>query len=154
MANDPDYLFLLHEVAHLMRTRFDRQARARGMTRAQWAILARVNRAPGLSQNALASVLEVEPITVGRLVDRLESRGFVERRPDPDDRRIWRLHLTPQAAPVLKEIAAFRAELNALIGGELDKPTLEALTDNLLTIKSLLSSDDKSDIKSLTKAAG
>ena len=75
-----------------MRTKFDQRARARGMTRAQWHILARVERQPGLSQSELAAICEVEPITVARLVDRLEKRGLLERRSDPNDRRIWRLH--------------------------------------------------------------
>lgn len=151
---DRDYLFLLHEVAHLMRTRFDRQARARGMTRAQWAILNRVNRTPGLSQNELAAILEVEPITVGRLVDRLETRAFVERRPDPNDRRVWRLHLTPKATPVLKEISDYRNELGALVGAALDKSALDVLTANLLTIKTVLSGEEKLDAKSQAKSAG
>ena len=68
------------------------------MTRAQWAILIWLERQPGLSQKELAEILEVEPITVARLIDRLEERGMVERRPDPRDRRIWRLHLLPAGA--------------------------------------------------------
>ena len=92
---DRDLLILLNDVARLMRTRFDRRARAQGMTRAQWFILARLSHHPGQSQNELAAVCEVEPITVGRLIDRLEARGLVERRPDPMDRRIRRLHLLP-----------------------------------------------------------
>jgi MarR family transcriptional regulator for hemolysin len=105
---DRDLMLLLHDVARLLRTRFDQRARASGMTRAQWVILARVNLNPGLSQNELASLLEVEPITVGRLVDRLEARGLVERRSDPSDRRIWRLHLLPAAQPILDEISTAR----------------------------------------------
>src|SRR6516225_11008179 len=77
---DRDPLILVYDVARLLRTRFDQRARAYGMTRAQWIILARLERQPGLSQNELAAICEVEPITVGRLIDRLEMRGFVERR--------------------------------------------------------------------------
>lgn len=105
---DRDLMLLLHDVARLLRTRFDQRARAKGMTRAQWVILYRVNANPGLSQNELASLLEVEPITVGRLVDRLEARGLVERRSDPADRRIRRLHLLPAAQPILDEISTTR----------------------------------------------
>ncbi|MBV9117137.1 MAG: MarR family transcriptional regulator, partial [Acetobacteraceae bacterium] len=72
------------------------------MTRAQWAILIWLERQPGISQKELAELLEVEPITVARLIDRLEARGMVERRPDPRDRRIWRLHLCDPAFPVLR----------------------------------------------------
>src|SRR3984957_16616719 len=99
-----DPIFVLHDVARIMRTRFDKWARAYGMTRAQGVILVRLERQPGISQNEMASLCEVEPITVGRLVDRLEARGLLERRPDPADRRIRRLHLLPAAAPILEEI--------------------------------------------------
>src|SRR5208282_6219344 len=94
---DRDPLIVLYDVARLLRTRFDQRARTYGMTRAQWVILARLSRQPGLSQNEMAAICEVEPITVGRLIDRLEMRGLVERRPDPADRRIRRLHLLPAA---------------------------------------------------------
>ena len=90
-----DLMFLLHDVARLLRVDADKRARAHGMTRAQWGILIWLERQPGLSQKELAEFLEVEPITVARLIDRLEARGMVERRPDPKDRRIWRLHLLP-----------------------------------------------------------
>src|ERR1700758_1884067 len=108
---DRDPLIVLHDVARLLRTRFDQKARAYGMTRAQWIILARLQRQPGISQNEMAAICEVEPITVGRLVDRLESRGLVERRPDPADRRIRRLHLLPAAEPILAEITRYRTVL-------------------------------------------
>ena len=85
---DPELLVLLYDVARQMRTRADQRARTSGMTRAQWVILAHLERQPGLSQNELAAIVEVEPITIGRLVDRLEARGLVERRSDPKDRRV------------------------------------------------------------------
>ena len=78
-----DFLFLLYDVARMMRTRADQRARTRGMTRAQWVILARLERQPGMSQNEMAAVVEVEPITIARLVDRLEARGLVERTVAP-----------------------------------------------------------------------
>src|SRR5437016_13859510 len=96
---DPELLVLLYDVARQMRTRADQRARTRGMTRAQWVILAHLERQPGLSQNELAAIVEVEPITIGRLVDRLEARRLVERRSDPKDRRGWRAHMTPGATP-------------------------------------------------------
>src|ERR1700753_3110120 len=108
---DRDFLILLNDVARLVRTRFDQRARARGMTRAQWVILARLSRQPGMSQNELAGICEVEPITVGRLVDRLEARGLVERRPDRADRRVNRLHLLPAAQQILEEITSYRDAL-------------------------------------------
>src|ERR1700720_4869556 len=112
---DQDFLFLLYDVARSMRTRADQRARARGMTRAQWVILARLERQPGLTQNKRAAIVEVEPITIARLVDRLEARGLVERKADPKDRRVWRLHLTAAATPGLRGIKKNRAELHDLI---------------------------------------
>ena len=130
-----DPLVLLSEVAHAIRTLADARAREHGMTRAQWMILVRLDRQPGMSQNELASLIEVEPITVGRLVDRLEARAMVERRPDPADRRIWRLHLTPEATPMLKEIAKARAELNAMMIADIGKKDVELFVDSLLQMK-------------------
>ncbi len=137
-AFDRDLLIVLHDVARLIRTRFDQRARAYGMTRAQWIILARLNRQPGMSQNELAGICEVEPITVGRLVDRLEARGMVERRPDPTDRRVKRLHLLPAAEPILSEITRSREHLDAEITDGLFGPAREALVDALLHIKTKL----------------
>jgi len=130
-----DPLVVLSDVARLMRTLADARARAHGMTRAQWMILVRLERQPGMSQNELAALVEVEPITVGRLVDRLEARGMVERRPDPTDRRIWRLHLKPEAQPMLKEIDKARAELNAMMIAHIPQKELETVIDCLLQMK-------------------
>lgn len=107
-THNNDLPFMLHDVARLMRTRFDQRAREWGMTRAQCVTLIKLECRPGLSQTELAAILEVEPITVARLIDRLEASGMVERRPDPSDRRMHRLHLLPPAAPVLKEIDKYR----------------------------------------------
>jgi DNA-binding MarR family transcriptional regulator len=126
---------VLSDVARMLRTRADQRARAHGMTRAQWMILSRVDRQPGLSQKELAALLEVEPITVARLVDRLEARGFIERRPDTADRRIWRLHLKPQAKPMLKVIDKARAELNASLVSGVDAEALNTTIDSLLRMK-------------------
>jgi MarR family transcriptional regulator for hemolysin len=145
-----EYIFLLHEVAHLMRTLFDQRARARGMTRAQWVILKRLDRTPGLSQNELASIIEVEPITVGRLIDRLEARGLVERRDDPRDRRIHRLHLTPKSKPILREIANNIAEIGAIMASGIDEKTLDLVAANLKTMKANLALDESP----LKKSAG
>ena len=136
-----DPLILLHDVARIMRTRFDQRARAYGMTRAQWVILARLSRQPGLSQNEMAAICEVEPITVGRLIDRLEMRGLVERRSDPADRRIRRLHLLPAAQPILDEIARYRDELTEVILEGMEGAAREQLADALLQIKNNLTAE-------------
>lgn len=130
-----DLLVLLNDVARLVRTVADRKARAHGMTRAQWMILFRLRRQDGLTQRELAEIVEVEPITVGRLVDRLEARGLVERRADPRDRRCWRLHLTPAAPPVLAELDVARDELDAEATRDLPPALREAAVDALLSMK-------------------
>jgi MarR family transcriptional regulator, transcriptional regulator for hemolysin len=130
-----DYLLLLYDVARQMRTLADQMARTHGMTRAQWIILTRLERQPGLSQNELAAAAEVAPITIARLIDRLEALGLVERRPDPDDRRIWRLAITPRAKPYLREIDRNRADLRALITQDIDPQVLEAMRIGLRKMK-------------------
>src|SRR6201996_6364373 len=135
---DRDFVIVLNDVARRMRTRFDQWARNYGMTRAQGLILARLERQPGLSQNELAVICEVEPISVGRLVDRLEARGFLERRPDPADRRIRRLHLLPASAPILEEIQRYKDELFREITADLDEQTVELVTSALLKMKTQL----------------
>lgn len=141
-ALDRDLLFLLSDVGRLVRIQADRRAREDGMTRAQWVILARLERMGGLSQKELADALEVEPISVGRLIDRLQARGLVERRPDPTDRRVWRLHLTPAAAPILERIATYRAELHDRITRGLDHEAVVHVVEALLGMKSQLLTDE------------
>lgn len=136
-----DLLFLIHNVARLLRIEADKRARQRGMTRAQWAMLIWLDRRPGLSQRELSELLEVEPITVARLVDRLEARGLVERRADPSDRRIWRLHLAPTATGELAEIARQRAEMVELVSAGLDPELTDAMTEGLARMKRAIVSE-------------
>lgn len=136
-----EMLVELYDVARLMRTRFDRWARTYGMTRAQGVILSRLSRQPGMTQNEMAGLCEVEPITVGRLVDRLEARGLLERRLDPSDRRIRRLHLLPAAEPILQEIQRYKDELFREITMDLDPATVELITDALLKMKARLTQE-------------
>jgi len=138
-----DYLVLLHDVARLMRTKADQLARSTmAMTRAQWIILFRLEQSPGLSQKELASILEVEPITVGRLVDKLEARELVKRCPDPNDRRIWRLALTPKAEPILKQMHVHREEFRKFLVAGIDRSLLEAMTNGLMEMKANLTAGE------------
>lgn len=133
-----DLLFLLHHTARLLRVESDKRARAHGMTRAQWGILIWLERQPGITQKELAELLEVEPITVARLLDRLEARGLVERRPDPRDRRIWRLHLRPAALPLLSEIRAQLNDIQRTLTRGIDEAMLATTKDTLIRIKETL----------------
>jgi DNA-binding MarR family transcriptional regulator len=138
-----DLLFLLHDLGRLLRVDADKRARKNGMTRAQWSILLWLERQPGISQKELAELLEVEPISVARLVDRLEARSMVERRPDPKDRRIWRLHLCPPAYPELQEIHRHRAGMARRLTSGIDPITLDAMAEVLITMKTTLSHEPR-----------
>ena len=94
----------LTETSRMLRRQFDRQAAALGATSAQWRVMFRLGREPGLKQVELADRLDVEPITAGRIIDRLEEAGLVERRRDPVDRRAWRVYLTDKAEPVIERL--------------------------------------------------
>jgi DNA-binding MarR family transcriptional regulator len=133
-----DLLFLLHDVARLLRHEADRRASAQGMTRAQWVILFWLDRQPGLSQKELSEIIEVEPITVARLIDRLEARGMVERRPDPKDRRIWRLHLLPPSASVLCDLRREKLDMHRLATADVDEATELTMIEGLKRMKATL----------------
>jgi DNA-binding MarR family transcriptional regulator len=97
--------FLISDVARLMRTAFDRRVRGLGLTRSQWLVINRLHRRPGATQSELAEMLEVEKATAGRMVDRMEKKGWVVRRPDSADRRVNRLHLSPDAELIQVRLA-------------------------------------------------
>jgi MarR family transcriptional regulator, transcriptional regulator for hemolysin len=96
--DDENYIgYTITDVGRLLRTVFERRVRAVGLTRAQWLVIARVHRRPGLSQSEVADLLEIEKASAGRLIDRMEAKGWLKRHADASDRRVNRLHLTPQA---------------------------------------------------------
>src|SRR5215468_8462940 len=105
MSTTDDYIgFLISDVARLMRTVFDRRMNTLGLTRAQWLVITRCHRRPGASQSELADMMEVEKATAGRLIDRLEAKGWVERRAQAGDRRVNRVYLTSEALRLHKRI--------------------------------------------------
>jgi DNA-binding MarR family transcriptional regulator len=127
--------FLLHDVARLMRTAYDRRIRKLGLTRAQWWVLTHLYRSNGVSQTELAETLEIEKPTLGRLLDRLEAKGWVRREHDASDRRVWRVHLTAEVEPALRTMRSIAAELrrDALTG--ISAAERERFVDTLLAIK-------------------
>lgn len=131
MTRTRDLLTHIVILARLIRTEADRRARAHGMTRAQWTLLIRLEAQPGILQKELAEILEVEPITVARLVDRLEARGMVERRADPGDRRCWRLHLTEAARPLLGYVDEQLTDMADLLCQDFSDPTLATMATAL-----------------------
>jgi MarR family transcriptional regulator, transcriptional regulator for hemolysin len=96
--------WLAADVSRLMRTVFDRRVKDLGLTRPQWLALARLNRNPGASQSELADMMEIEKAPAGKIVDRMEEKGWVERRPDATDRRINRIHLTDRGVRIVDAI--------------------------------------------------
>ena len=130
--------FLLHDVARLMRKRFEQRVGALGFTRAQWQVLVHLAKNEGIHQAGLADILEVEPISLMRILDKLEARGLIERRQHPRDRRVWLLHLTPEAHPslaVLRHIGE-RTRSETLAG--LDEEEQQRLIGSLATLKTNL----------------
>src|SRR3954470_3982627 len=102
--SQPTLGFLLHDVARFLRKRFEQHARGLGLTRSQWQVLAFLAPNEGIHQGGLAEILEIEPITLVRILDKLESRGLIERRQHPTDRRIWQLYLRDAARPLIAEM--------------------------------------------------
>jgi MarR family transcriptional regulator, transcriptional regulator for hemolysin len=132
--NAPTLGFLLHDVARLLRKRFEQNARGSGLTRSQWQVLAYLAQNEGINQNGLADLLEIEPITLGRIVDKLQALSLIERHPHPSDRRVWLLHLTPAARSKLTLLR----RLGEVTRGEALTGVSEADTERLLkTLQSL-----------------
>jgi MarR family transcriptional regulator for hemolysin len=141
MPYDPErsFGFLVHDIARLLRKRFDQRARALGLSRSQWQVLFYLARNEGTNQSGLAELLEIENITLGRLIDRLEEAGWVERRPDPNDRRARLLFMTAKVAPVMERMRALAEETrNEALDG-LPPGQREHLVDVLTHVRANLS---------------
>lgn len=146
MSNDPHLTrslgFLLADVSRLVRRRFDARASELGLTRAQWRVLAQLRRREGINQSALAETLEIEPITLGRHIDRLVEKNFVERRADPADRRAWRLYLKPEVQPVLDRLRQMSTATRKEAFAGIPEDESERFIDTLLIIKRNISGLD------------
>jgi DNA-binding MarR family transcriptional regulator len=125
-----DLGFLISDSARLMRRSFDERARANRVTRPQWRVLALLRRFDGSTQVSMADMLDVEPITMARMIDRLQEAGLIERRADAADRRAWRVHLTPDGEKKIEELKPLAKDLfeEALMGLSLKQQAeLEAM---------------------------
>lgn len=131
--------FLLADVSRLLRRDFDRRVRKLGLTQAQWRAIAHLARQEGVNQAALAERLEVTPITLGRLVDRMEAAGWVRRRADRSDRRASLLFLTPKAKPILDELQAHADEARAALMQGISESARRQLIRTLQRMKANLS---------------
>jgi MarR family transcriptional regulator for hemolysin len=130
-----EFAFILSDVARLLRTYADYKAAQFGITRAQWAVLVRVDRFEGLNQSELAEGLDLQPITLTRLLDKLSDSGLIERRPDPADRRAKRLFLTAAARPLLERLSDLGEETMANTLAGVDVATVELMVSKLSVVK-------------------
>jgi DNA-binding MarR family transcriptional regulator len=134
MNGNPTLGFLMHDIARLLGKRFEQRAKCLGLTRSQWQTLAYLSNNEGIHQGGLAEILEIEPITLVRSLDKLAERGLVERRQHPTDRRIWLLYMRDEARPLL---AAMR-EIGDLTRGEALDGVSPKQRDALFQILSLM----------------
>jgi MarR family transcriptional regulator, transcriptional regulator for hemolysin len=132
---DMNFLFALGELARMVRAYADKQAARYGITRAQWAVLAKVERTEGLKQSELAEQMEMQPITLTRLIDKLCDNGWIERRSDDTDRRVNRLYLRKAARPLLGKLGGLRSELTAAALEGISPSDAQRLLTQLETIK-------------------
>jgi len=130
-----EFAFILNDVARLLRTYADHRAAQFGITRAQWVVLVRVQRSEGLNQSELAEILDLQPITLTRLLDKLCDSGLIERRPDPTDRRAKRLFLTAAARPVLERLGALGEETMASTLAGVERESVEQMVSKLAVVK-------------------
>ena len=130
-----EFAFSLNDVARMLRTYADQKAGQFGITRAQWVVLVRLDRFEGLKQSEPAEMLDLQPITLTRLLDRLADNGLIERRADPNDRRAKLLYLTPSARPLLERLGDLGEELMGTALTGVDRGHVETMVAQLAIIK-------------------
>ena len=123
------------DVARMLRTYADQRARQFGISRAQWVVLIRLDRSEGLKQSELAEILDLQPISLTRLLDRLAENGLIERRADPNDRRANRLFLMPAARSLLEQLGELGKDMMTTVLDGLDPKSNERLLRDLGVVK-------------------
>jgi MarR family transcriptional regulator, transcriptional regulator for hemolysin len=134
-STNREFAIMLNDVARMLRTYSDYKASQFGVTRAQWMVLARLDRFEGLKQSELAEMMDLQPITLTRLLDRLSHSGLIERRSDPTDRRAKRLFLTPAARPLLERLGDLGEDMMASALNGLEPKVVETMTAHLNIVK-------------------
>jgi MarR family transcriptional regulator, transcriptional regulator for hemolysin len=135
LSTNREFAFMLNDVARMLRTYADQKAAQFGITRAQWVVLARLDRSEGLKQSELAEVLDLQPISLTRLLDKLCDCGLIERRADPIDRRAKRLFLTPSARPLLEKLGDLGEELMGTALSGVDRESVQQMIEKLGLVK-------------------
>ena len=130
-----ELVFQLVETSRLLRTYVEQRARQHGTTRAQWGVMSRLRRQEGLNQASLAEQMDLQPISLARLLDRLQSQNLIERREDPADRRAYRLFLTPEGRALVDDLDAVRTEIADEILGEAEEAAIQSALGTLSTIR-------------------
>lgn len=141
MAHDDVRYFgwISADVSRLMRTVFDRRVRSLGLTRPQWLALVRLHRRPGASQSELADMMEIEKAPAGRIIDRLEDKSWIERRPDLADRRVKRIYLTALGKRIHDAITPIAEATVKDALSDLSRPDRKRVTQLMAQVKSKLS---------------
>lgn len=137
-TTDRNVGFLINDVARLLRTNYDRSMKEMGLTRSQWWVLTHLYFQQGISQTALSSLLEIERATLGRLLDRLEDKGQVERRSDPHDRRVKRVYLSGEVEALMQDMRRKAAEIRAIALTGMSPEEQNRFIDTLIQVKANL----------------
>ena len=146
--------FILNDVARLMRNIFDRRVKSLGLTRSQWWVLNHLFRNNGSTQSELADILEIEKATLGRLLDRMEAKGWIRREEHATDRRAKCVFLTAEVEPAVKAMRAAAADLRRDALGDFGVEDRERFVDMLLSIKTNLTRLENGAAKSAARARG
>lgn len=139
----PSLGFVISDVARLIRRNFNRRVQHLGLTQAQWQVLAYLARNEGCRQIQLADVLDMQPISVARIIDRMQAAGWVERRPDPADRRAFNLYLAPKASPILEQMWQHGADTRLQALTDIPPDQQEQLLNLLLQMRANLITDSE-----------
>ena len=141
---DRNFGFLTLDVARLLQHEFNRRVNSLGLTGTQIRVLTNIYRSPGITQSELSEILDVQKAALGRMIDRLTSKGWLERRSDPKDRRVNRLHLTKEVTPLICTTRKIAAEVRELGMRRINNDNRNAFIDILQTIKTnLLQAQDE-----------
>ena len=130
-----EFMFQLVETSRLLRTYVDQRARQHGTTRAQWGVMSRLRRQEGLNQAALAEQMDLQPISLARLLDRLQGQNLIERREDPADRRAYRLYLTPAGRALVDDLDEIRTAIAQEVLGSVEEQSILSALETLATIR-------------------
>jgi len=140
---DESFGFVIHDIGQLLRKDFDRQVQSFELTQAQWKVLMHLKRRDGIRQNELAGLLEIQPISLTRMIDRLVKNGWAERRADPNDRRANCIYLTKKVEPIMNEMIAIGKNIRTEALSCLSQDEQSKLMSMLLDIRANVTSQQK-----------